>query len=773
MRPNTVGKKIVGRAVFVIAVFSLMWFLLGGKLFKMQIIDYEEYRGKVIEKLTTESKVTPERGNIYDTNGVLLATNKTVWRVFISPVDIQTATNLNAIERAIYRVRYGESVQTAAKGKSQDVIIAEGLSKILGVDYDSIIEKAAKKNRLDETIAKEVDKEQADLVREFIIENGLSNQVHLQASSVRYYCYDNLASHAIGFVGTDGTGLYGLELEYNDELTGTEGRYITAKDATGGDFPMDYENYIVAENGYNLVSTIDMRIQYELEAQLEATLSASGAKNRVCGIVMDVKTGAILASSVKPDFNLNSPYVLDILSQAKLDESGYAEDSDEYADLKRELRLSMWNNKTINDLYEPGSTFKIMTSAMVLEEGLVDINEHFYCSGSHLVPGYNSPIHCHKLTGHGDVTFARGLQQSCNPVLMSVAERLGKDSFRDYFKAMGYLEKTGVDLPGEASTIFFSSMGPVELATSSFGQGFKVTALQQLRAVCTVANGGYLVTPHFLKEFTDESGNVVSSYDASPKRQVLSTNTCKTLIGILEEGVATDGGAKNAYVPGYRVAAKTGTSQKMDKRDENGEFSLRIGSCVGFAPADDPQIAVLIMVDEPSIGSIYGSVVAAPYVANVLKNVLPYLGIEAEYTEEELAKLEVNVPNYKSWLLEDAVRSIGYLGVEYEVVGDGTLVSAQIPEGGSMLAKNTGKIILYTGNETPKNTVTVPDVMGKTAVVANSVIINSGLNIRITGTTNYENGVGAVVVSQNPAAGSVVSPGTIITVEFRYLDGTD
>ncbi len=773
MSTHSVSKKIIGRAVFVIAVFSLAWLLLGGKLFKMQIIDYEEYQGKVIEKLTTESTVTPERGDIYDTNGVLLATNKTVWRVFISPVDIQTATNKNAIERAIYRVRYGQSIQTAAQGKTQDVIIAEGLSEILGVDYNTIIEKAAKKGRLDETIAKNVEKEQADLVREFIIENDLSNQVHLQATSIRYYCYDNLASHVLGFVGTDGTGLYGLELEYNEELTGTEGRYITAQDATGGDLPLDYEDYIEANNGYHLTSTIDMRIQYELESQLEATLAASEAQNRVCGIVMDVNTGAILASSVKPDFNLNEPYVLDIISQSKLDESGYAEDSDEYAALKRDLRLAMWNNKIVNDIYEPGSTFKIITSAMVLEEGLVDIGEHFYCSGSHLVPGYSRPIHCHKLVGHGDVTFAKGLQQSCNPVMMSIVERLGKDSFCEYFKAFGYLEKTGVDIPGEASTYFFSNMGPVELATSSFGQGFKVTALQQITAIATVANGGYLVTPHFMKEFTDDKGNVVASYDTSAKRQVLSAETCATITNILEEGVSGDGAARNAYVPGYRVAAKTGTSQKMDKPDETGAFSLRIGSCVAFAPADDPQIAVLIMVDEPSKGSSYGSVVAAPYVANVMKAVLPYLGIEAEYTEEELTKLEVNVPNYKSWMIEDAVKSIGYLGVDYEIVGEGTLVKAQIPEGGSMLAKNTGKIILYTGEETPKDTVKVPDVMGKTAVVANSVIINSGLNIRITGTTNYENGAGAVVVSQSPAAGEVVTPGTIVTVEFRYLDGTD
>ena len=768
-----VDKGIVIRALIILSVFFVAFLFLCGVLFKMQIIEYEKYQEEVIDQLTVESKITPERGDIYDTNGVLLATNKTVWRVFISPVDIQTSSNKSAFSRALFRERYGQSVQTAAKGKGQDEIIAEGLSRILGVDYDTVIEKAAKKGRFDETIAKDVEKETADLVREFITENDLADQVHLQATSERYYCYDNLASHVIGFVGTEGKGLYGLELKYNEQLTGTEGRYISAQGANGKDLPGDFESYIAGKDGDNLGLTIDMRIQYVLESQLEATLEASGALNRVCGIVMDVNTGAILASSVKPDFNLNDPYLLDMISQRKLDESGYSEESEEYAALKRELRLAMWNNKVINDIYEPGSTFKIMTSSMVLEEGLVKIDEHFYCSGAHLVPGYSRPIHCHKLVGHGDVTFATGLQQSCNPVMMSIVERLGKESFCEYFSALGYLEKTGVDLPGEASTYFFSNMGPVELATSSFGQGFKVTALQQISAICTVANGGYVVTPHFMKEFTDSDGNVVSAYDTAPKRQVLSKETCATIMDILEEGVSGDGAARNAYVPGYRIAAKTGTSQKMDKPDENGEFSLRIGSCVAVAPSDDPQVAVLIVVDEPSKGNSYGSVVAAPYVANVMKAILPYLDIEPEYSDEELAKLEVNVPNYKSWLIEDAVTSTGYLGVECEVVGNGTLVTAQIPEGGSLLTKETGKIILYCGDAVPENNITVPDLMGKTAVVANSVVINSGLNIRITGTTNYENGAGAVVVSQSPAAGEVVSRGTIVTVEFRYLDGTD
>ncbi|MBQ3126509.1 MAG: PASTA domain-containing protein, partial [Clostridia bacterium] len=539
------------------------------------------------------------------------------------------------------------------------------------------------------------------------------------------------------------------------------------------EMPFKYESYIEAEDGLNMVTTIDLRIQYELERQLEATLADSGAANRVCGIAMDVKTGAIRAMATKGDFDLNDPWTLNEVSALTLANSGYAEGSEEYKALLNELRYAMWNNKAVTELYEPGSTFKIITSAMCLEEDVVSPSDQFYCSGGLIVEGWSKPIHCHKTTGHGHVTFTTGLQQSCNPVLMTIAQRLGIDKFVSYFSAFGYKEKTGIDLPGEASTIFHSTMGNVDLATASFGQNFKVTPIAQLTAICAVANGGYLVTPHLLEAFVDGDGNVVERYEETERRQVVSAETCETLVQILEEGVSGDGGAKNAYVAGYRVAAKTGTSQKRDKMDENGEDTLRVGSCVAFAPAEDPQIAVLIMVDEPMNGSVYGSIVAAPYVANFLKVVLPYMGIEASYTEAELAKLEVNLLDYTGWLVEDAVTSMGYVGLDYKIVGEGTKVTAQIPAGGSQLAKDTGCVIFYCGDAAPKDSVTVPNVMGRSASAANKLLIDAGLNVRIEGTQNYQSGVGAVVVAQSPAADTVVTPGTIVTVEFRYLDGTD
>lgn len=768
MAKLSVDPGVRKKARFVILIFVCAFLLLSLRVLAIQVGDYERYQQIVVDQLTREAKINAERGDIYDTNMEVLATNVTVWRVFISPRDIAAAEK----ERLETIAKGGEAAEKASR-VPQAQLIAEGLSGILDVTAEKVLELAADTSKLDKTVARNVEETAADRIRAFIDEHGLESQIYLEAGSKRAYNYDNLAAHVLGFTGTDGTGLFGLEKKYDEQLSGEAGQYIIARDAYHREMPFKYQSYIEAEDGLNMVTTIDLRIQYELERQLEATLADSGAANRVCGIAMDVKTGAIRAMATKGDFDLNDPFTLNEASALTLANSGYAEGSDEYKALLSELRYAMWNNKAVTELYEPGSTFKIITSAMCLEEGVVTPTDQFYCSGGLMVEGWSKPIHCHKTSGHGHVTFTTGLQQSCNPVLMTIAQRLGIDKFVSYFSAFGYKEKTGIDLPGEASTIFHSSMSIVDLATASFGQNFKVTPIAQLTAICAVANGGYLVTPHLLEAFVDGEGNVVERYEDTTRRQVVSTETCETLIDILEEGVSGDGGAKNAYVAGYRVAAKTGTSQKRDKMDANGQDTLRVGSCVAFAPAEDPQIAVLIMVDEPMNGSVYGSIVAAPYVANFLKVVLPYMGIEASYTEAELAKLEVNLLDYTGWLVEDAVKSMGYVGLDYEVVGDGTKVTAQIPAGGSQLAKDTGKVIFYCGDAEPKNTVTVPDVMGRSASAANKLLIDAGLNIRIEGTQNYQSGAGAVVVSQSPAAEAVVTPGTIVTVEFRYLDGTD
>ena len=572
-------------------------------------------------------------------------------------------------------------------------------------------------------------------------------------------------------MGTDG-GSYGIELQYDKELKGTAGKYVVAKDANGSNMPFKYESYIDAKNGTNLVTTIDIKIQNVLEKQLALTLEESKANARVTGIVMNPNTGEVYGMATAPGYDLNSPSVLNDWYTEKLSE--YTEGTDEYNDKRYGYLLEMWNNKAITELYEPGSTFKIITTAMALEEKEVKVNESFFCSGSLMVEGYGKPIKCHKVGGHGRVSFAEGLQQSCNPILMTIAGRLGPETFYSYFEAFGYTGKTGIDLPGESGQYFhkLSNFHNVELAVYSFGQTFKVTPIQQLTAICAVANGGYLVTPKIVKEYVDETQNTVEVIETEEKKQIVSSETCETLINILEEGVSGNGGAKNAYVMGYKVAAKTGTSEKRDVLDEAGNSYLRVGSCVGFAPADDPQVAVLIMVDEPSGGSVYGSVVAAPYVSNVLAEVLPYLGIEPNYTEAELKKMDVSVVNYVGMPVADAKSNIESKGIKCTVEGSGDTVNYQIPQAGSQLSKNTGRVILYTGDSKPDSNVTVPSVLGMTASNANRTLVNSGLNIKITGALNYDMGTGAIVVTQYPEAGVKVEYGTVVTVEFRHFDGT-
>ncbi len=764
------------RTLFFAGVIAAGWVFLVLRLFGLQIIDNDKYQAIVIDQLTSEVTTTAERGKIFDRNMNLLVTNTTVYRVFISP---------NAI--AAFEEEPDNDYERGQAARE----IAEKLVEVLGVDYDNVIERSKKIERKDETIKKNVDPQTADILRQFIKEKGFTGLLNLSAESKRYYCYGNLASHLIGFTNADGDGVYGIEATYNSYLKGKTGKYITAKNAVQQEMPFKYESYVGAENGANMITTIDMRLQYELENQLLAAYESSHATNRVCGIVMDVNTGGILAGAVFPNYDCNDPYTLAEEYLAELNASGYTAGTDEYNTLRTNLIYSMWNNKIVTEPYEPGSTFKIITSAIAIEEGVVHVDDPFYCSGHYFVEGYATPISCHRRAGHGAVTFARGLQQSCNPLMMNTIEKIGKETFYKYFEALGYTTKTGVDLTGEAYGSYHAmkNMGNVELAVYSFGQTFKATPLQQLTAICTIANGGYLVTPHVLKELTDNDGNVIYSYETKEKVQVFSEETCKTITGILAEGVATDGGAKNAYTKGYSVAAKTGTSQKQDKyvyydaegnvvtvNDEwvTSERPYRIGSTVAFAPADDPEIAVIIIVDEPSSGGSYGSIVAAPYISNFLSVALPYLGYEPQYTEEELAKIDVGITNLVGMEVEDATLYITNRKLKFEIIGDGKgFITAQVPEPGSRLSLENGRVYLYTGEAEPSDTVVVPDVMGQNATMTNRAIVNAKLNVKIVGATNYNVGGGAVVISQTPEAGTMVPPGTIVTVEFRYMDGTD
>ncbi len=795
MKSKILDIKNMKRSTGICLVITAVFILLAIRILIYQTFYHNDYEKKILDQMTQESNLSADRGEIYDRNGILLATNITTYRLLIDP---------SVIER-----------ESKSDGEEYAKIIAQGLSEIseLDLDEDFILKQSEFKQYRDRTLKRHLTEELADKVRSFLKDAKIDNKgfVFLQATSKRYYPYGTLAAHVLGFTNNEGDGIYGLEAEYNEYLKGEDGKYITAKDSHGNEIPYNYESFVSAVDGDSITVTIDVVIQAELEEQLKTAYIESGGHNRATGMVIDVDTGEVLAMAVYPTFDANDPWTLDEYSQKILDGSGYEEGTQEYDDLRSQLLTEMWSNKAITDSYVPGSTFKIITAAMAYEQNVVDPLEHFSCPGYYMVG--STKIKCHKHTGHGSLNFERGIQQSCNPVLMQMGEKIGAESFYSYFESFGYFENSGIDLPGESHTIpgvtFWDKEtfvgADIYLATASFGQNFNVSVTQHLAAIAAVANGGYLVEPHFIKEITDVNGNTVFTYENKVKRQVISEETCTTIGRILQEGVETDGGAKNAYVAGYRVAAKTGTSEKkLNKNDNvqctrcdyegkyeefdpelrydalicpkcNKEVNLYVCSTVAYAPADDPELAAIILVDEPTKGVLYGSVVAAPYVGNLLAEALPYYGVAADYTAEELEKLAIETPTVLYWSTSVAEEFAKTVGFDVEIVGDGNLVVGQSPAAGVKVEPGSAKIILYTSREelNNKEMVKVPDLTGMTAVAANGTLANCGLNIRIVGTNNYMSGTGAVVVSQSIAPGEMVEKGTVIEVTFRYLDAVD
>ncbi len=776
-------KISLGIAVFLMGVVI-------ASLIKYQLIDYEYYQNQVLEQLTTEMIVTPKRGDITDRNGVVLATTKTVYNIIVSPKDIiarnEEIVKLNSDDDSTNDVRF-EWVSADGKasytGERVDELMLEFFTNLF--EFDAEEREAVRKKfstktdkgeyRQYEVIRTEVEEADDQLVRDFIAEYKLSAQIYDRASNKRYYPYDSLASHVVGFMSSSGYGSGGIESYYNSYLEGTSGKYVRAHDANKNELPFEYETYIPEKNGYTVVSTIDSYIQSSLENQLKMTYADSLANNRVMGIVLDIETAGVLAMATYPNFDLNDPFLKSEENLTFFDENNIGSfvdgDGKYYEPSDTEKLYRLWNNKAISETYEPGSTFKIITTAMALEEQVITFDTPFNCPGYWTVDGWPYPIYCHDHSGHGTLPYRYGLQQSCNPALMQVAALVGRERFYNYFEAFGYTSTTGIDISGESRSVYNSidSFTNVSLAVYSFGQTFRTTAIQQLSAIATVASGGYYKTPHVLKEVLDEDGSVIMTYDTDIKRQVVSTEVCDQIAAVLEDGVSGNGGAKNAYVKGYKVAAKTGTSEKRDSKAENAD-ELRVGSCIAFAPADDPVVAVIIVVDEPMNGSVYGSVVAAPYVSNLLADILPYLGIEPNYSDEELAMLDVTVADYVGTSPDSAKAELEAAGLSCEIVGDGGVITSQIPVAGSTMRKNNGRVILYCGGEGEKKFTTVPDLTSKTAEAANMLLINAGLNVKITGAAN---GSSATVINQKPAAGETVEAGSVVEIELRHMDGTD
>lgn len=716
-------------------------------ILRLDLFAYSKYKDKTYDQITTTSKLKAERGNIYDTNMNLLATTRTTWRVFVSP-------------KAIANYEKDTGVKISER-------ISLGISDIFAIDYDTVYGKVSNSAVLDATIEKAASEAEYETLIKFIEANDLSNFIFTEAQTARYYPSGTLAAHTLGFTGSDNQGLYGLEYYYNSTLSGTDGYYLYAKDANANPMPDSYTDVVDPVSGNNLVTTIDSYIQSELEAQLSTIVKNHSVTNRACGIVMDTKTGAILAMATSSPFNPNSPFILDELSQYKLESSGFAEGSKEYNALKSELMQVMWSNKAVSETYEPGSTFKIVTVAAALDSGAADFEDRFSCNGYHSVGGWR--IKCHKTTGHGsNFTLAYGLQMSCNPTMMQIAERTGAETFYSYVQKFGYLEKTGIDLPSEAGTIFHSpdAIGSTELATASFGQRFKVSIINQLTAIAAVANGGYLVTPHVVDKITDQNGNVIKEIGTEIKRQVISKEVAAQIARVLEEGVSGDGGAKNACVTGYEVAAKTGTSQKFDILDENGNSYLRIGSTVAFAPSDESGIAVIIVVDEPQSQVKYGSTVAAPYVSALLSKILPYL----EY-EREIADPDFTVGKYIGMNVNSVKKELSDVGIDFEIIGNGNVVLAQVPSAGINVTVSLSKLYIYT-EESNTEHATVPDLIGMSATEANKALSAVGLNVRILG-VHEENKNYIKVVGQSLPPGTRVRRGEVIEITVLRTDFED
>ncbi len=739
------SRSMILRTLTVWIVMLLCMFgLVGGRLVYIMIVDSEFYQQKAAEQQLYDTVISATRGEIYDRKMELLATSAQVWTVYITPNSfkkITDETKLNAI-------------------KSE---IATNLSAILGLDYQTVLDYT-NKNTSYVKVKTRVEKPEADLVRKYIAESTykVGQYIGLDEGSIRYYPNDSLASVVLGFVGSDNQGLFGLEKQYDNELTGIPGRVVAAKDATGNDMPLSYELEVEATPGNSLVTSIDSYVQYVCEKYLDQALTDNIVTERGAIICMNVNTGEILAMAVKGDFNPNTPFAV---SDADNEALALLE-GEEKSNKLYELQNRQWRNKAVSDVYEPGSVFKVITAAMALEEGVTSLGNHYNCNGYIVVAGQR--YNCHKRIGHGAETLTQAVQNSCNPVFITFGQQLGSTTFSKYFEAFGLGEKTNIDLPGETLPIYhkLKNMGVTELASSSFGQTFKITPIQMITAVSAAVNGGYLVQPHLVKQIIDYEGNTVKSIGTNVKRQVISTTTSQTIRSLLE-AVVDGGGGKNAYVSGYRIGGKTGTSQKVAEMLETGESRLYISSFCGVAPINEPEIALLVMLDEPHGDAYYGGTIAAPVGGQIMSEILPYLGYEPKYSDEELAKLAVKIPSVVGQSVNTAKSLLSDKKLKYKVIGEGETVIRQFPSATDSLYSD-GVVMLYTDNTTEALTVKVPDFSTMTLKQANQAAADSGVNIRFNGTSL--SGVSVTAYKQSIPAETVVDAGTVVEVYFRTTE---
>lgn len=727
-------------AILILLILVLGFGAAVLRLTYLTTVQSSELQESAVDLQLADTTVSAKRGTIYDANGNVLAESASVWQVVMSPVNF--------------------------KNDKQRQAAAKGLSEIFDLEYNDVLDDTKQQSHY-VVVKRRIESDEREKVLELIDtlkkDYSCSGVIQLLDDYKRYYPKNSLASSVIGFTGSDDQGLEGIEYEYDSYLSGTPGRIITAQNARGTDMPFRYEQNVESEDGNNVYLTIDETIQSICEKYMQKGVEDNNVLNKGVCIAMDVNTGAILAMVTTDGYDLNNPYELSAKDKKKIKSTP----KKKQAEAESAALSNMWRNKAVADTYMPGSVFKMCVASAALEENLVNEKTSFTCTGSISVEG--ETIHCSNISGHGTQNFVEVISNSCNPAFIQIGQMLGAGKFRQYYQGFGFSDKTGIDLPGEAEDSFWKEgkMGGVDLAVASFGQNFSITPIQMITACAAVSNGGYVVQPHVVSKITDSKGNVIKTVDKKIKRQVISDDTSKKMNEYLEYNTERQGAAAG-YISGYKVAGKTGTTEKRGVTKVESSFSEDyISSFCGYAPADDPQIAMLVFFDTPDGDAYYGSQVSSPVFINIMSEVLPYLDVKTSYTDEELGYVDASAGDYTGVSVDEAKTAVEADGFTATVKGNGSTVISQIPTVSSGLQKG-GSIVLYTDSNSQSETVSVPSLIGLSPDEVNDVASAYGLNVSFSGATTSS----GTSSSQNIEAGTSVSPGTVITVSFADSSST-
>ena len=727
-------------AILILLILVLGFGAAVLRLTYLTTVQSSELQESAVDLQLADTTVSAKRGTIYDANGNVLAESASVWQVVMSPVNF--------------------------KNDKQRQAAAKGLSEIFDLEYNDVLDDTKQQSHY-VVVKRRIESDEREKVLELIDtlkkDYSCSGVIQLLDDYKRYYPKNSLASSVIGFTGSDDQGLEGIEYEYDSYLSGTPGRIITAQNARGTDMPFRYEQNVESEDGNNVYLTIDETIQSICEKYMQKGVEDNNVLNKGVCIAMDVNTGAILAMVTTDGYDLNNPYELSAKDKKKIKSTAKSKQ----AEAESAALSNMWRNKAVADTYMPGSVFKMCVASAALEENLVNEKTSFTCTGSISVEG--ETIHCSNISGHGTQNFVEAISNSCNPAFIQIGQMLGAGKFRQYYQGFGFSDKTGIDLPGEAEDSFWKEgkMGGVDLAVASFGQNFTITPIQMITACAAVSNGGYVVQPHVVSKITDSKGNVIKTVDKKVKRQVISDDTSKKMKEYLEYNTERQGAAAG-YISGYKVAGKSGTTEKRGVTKFESSFSEDyISSFCGYAPADDPQIAMLVFFDTPDGDAYYGSQVSSPVFINIMSEVLPYLDVKTSYTDEELGYVDASAGDYTGVSVDEAKTAVEADGFTATVKGNGSTVISQIPTVSSGLQKG-GSIVLYTDSDSQSETVSVPSLIGLSPDEVNDVASAYGLNVSFSGATTSS----GTSSSQNIEAGTSVSPGTVITVSFADSSST-